>query len=416
MNRVYTIKVVKKQSAFYAECFKLATVSKQLYNVGLYFLRQNLLNFNQFSSSKALYLAMKENENWKKLPRKVSNQVWKQVWGAWSTWLSAIKQFKKNPLGFTGRPKMPHYNTSLNEVRYERGAIGHRGLNAGFKRLSQTELILDCSMIPGKILQAKITPILAGFKISMTYQHKEQHNVKLDDKKIAGIDLGLNNLMAVATNPADIPHFLVNGRPLKSINQYWNSQVSGFKSQLNKGVFTSHKIKRVTEKRNNQIQDYLHKSSRLVVDWLHQHQIGVLVIGKNNRWKDRIQIGKVNNQNFVSIPHAQLIQLIQYKFESEGGIVVVTEESYTSKASALDLDAIPKYRKGANRSFSGKRVKRGLYRTKNGYLLNADINGALNIIRKVAPNSLDEVVADKQFIHHCRTPKFARSVYENTKK
>jgi IS605 OrfB family transposase len=179
-------------------------------------------------------------------------------------------------------------------------------------------------------------------------------------------------------------------------------------SKLKKGVFNSHQIRRLTEKRNNQADTYLHVASRTVVDWLVANNIGTLIIGKNSQWKSGINIGKRNNQNFVQIPHTRLIELIQYKFEQENGIVVVNEESYTSKASALDLDEIPTFSKRKNQKteFSGKRVKRGLYKTLQGLLINADLNGALNIIRKVAKNSLDDLVSDKQFIHHCATPKF----------
>jgi IS605 OrfB family transposase len=376
MNKVYTIKTVTPYSDSYKECLYLSTISRNLYNVGLYFLRQSLIKQGIFRNSKELYQAMKANENWIQLPRKVSNQVWKQVWGAWTNWLSALKKYKANPSGYTGRPRMPRYNHGVNEVRYEAGAIGIRGLVEGYKRLSQTNIIFDCSALPNFIVEARIIPTSSGFKISLIYQHKEELNLNLEYEKIAGIDLGLNNLMAVATNQADIPHFLVNGRPLKSLNQHWNHQIACLKSQLPKGVYTSKKIKRLTEKRHHQVVQYLHQTSRLVVNWLHDNQIGVLVIGKNPRWKENIKMGKVNNQNFVMIPHAKLIELIRYKFESEGGIVVIVEESYTSKASALDLDAIPKYRKNTPLSFSGVRVKRGLYRSKRQYLINADINGA----------------------------------------
>jgi len=147
-----------------------------------------------------------------------------------------------------------------------------------------------------------------------------------------------------------------------------------------------------------------------VVNWLVKHNIGTLIIGKNDGWKTSINIGKRNNQNFVQLPHTKLINLIKYKFEQENGLVVVYEESYTSKASALDLDVLPKYRKNSQQKplFSGKRIKRGLYKTLKGLLINADINGALNIIRKVAKNSLDDLVLDKQFVHNCVTPKFLK--------
>jgi IS605 OrfB family transposase len=378
-----------------------------LYNVGLYELRQALFNNNEFLNYKVLYQEMKKNENWTALPRKISNKVWKQVTGSWSHWLKALKEYEKTPGKFTGRPRLPGYNKSMNIVTYEQGALGTRSLPENRIRLSKTNIILDTSLIEGQVTEVKIIPKNGQFLIKATYT-EEMKNHELDYSKIAGIDLGLNNLVTVATNQADIQPRMVNGRPLKSINRRWNKQKAKLQSKLKKGVFNSHQIRRLTEKRNNQADTYLHIASRTVVDWLVENNIGTLIIGKNSQWKSGINIGKRNNQNFVQIPHTRLIELIQYKFEQENGIVVVNEESYTSKASALDLDEIPTFSKRKNQKteFSGKRVKRGLYKTLQGLLINADLNGALNIIRKVAKNSLDDLVSDKQFIHHCATPKF----------
>jgi len=408
MKKTYTLKVIKPKHSFYDECRQLCTTTKQLYNVGLYELRQSLIHKDTFLSYKTVYQLMKTNENWCAIPRKISNQVWKQVTGSGSSWLKGLKGYKQSPQNFIGRPKMPRYNTGLNQVVYEKGALGTRGLLAQHIRLSQTDIILDISGLKdkGEVVEARITPKKDRFIIVVTYTEVMKQTT-LDYRKIAGIDLGLNNLMAVATNQADIPHIMVNGRPLKSINQYANKQAARHRSKLAKGIHTSLHINTLYAKRTNKVNDYLHKASRKVVDWFVENEIGTLIIGKNKQWKSHIQIGKRNNQNFVHVPHARLIDLIHYKFEQENGIVVIHEESYTSKASALDLDELPQYRKNTKKPlFSGKRIKRGLYKTFKGLLINADINGALNIIRKVAKNSLDDLVEDTQFIHHCATPRF----------
>ncbi len=409
MNKTITLQSVKPNHPLYRECEDLCVISKQLYNVGLYELRQTLFNKSEFLNYKVLYQEMKKNENWTALPRKISNKVWKQVTGSWSHWLKALKEYKNNHGKFTGKPKLPKYNKSMNIVTYEQGALGTRGLPENQIRLSKTNIILDISLIKGQVKEVKIVPKKGRFLIKVTYT-EEMKNNELDYSNIAGIDFGLNNLMTVATNQADIQPRMVNGRPLKSINRRWNKQKAKLQSKLKKGVFNSHKIRILTEKHNNQVDTYLHVASRTVVDWLVENNIGTLIIGKNSQWKSGINIGKRNNQNFVQIPHARLIELVKYKFEQENGIVVVKEESYTSKASALDLDEIPKFSKRRNQKsdFSGKRVKRGLYKTLKGLLINADMNGALNIIRKVARNSFDDLVSDKQFIHHCATPKFLK--------
>lgn len=405
MNKSYTLQVIKSTDPYYNECMDICVISKQLYNVGLYQLRQALINDGKFLSSKVVYEGMKQNENWISLPRKISNKIWKQVTTNWSSWLKGLKRYKKAPNSFTGRPKMPKYNNSLNTVTYEKGALGTKGLEKGQICLSQTNIILDVSSLKGDIVEAKIIPKNNKFIIKVTYKEEMTEN-ELDYNKIAGIDLGLNNLITVATNQADLPHVMVNGRGLKSINQYWNKQVSKLKSKLPKGVKSSKRIRSLTEKRNAKIDDSLHKASSKVVSWLIDNKVGTLVIGKNKQWKTKINIGKRNNQNFVQIPHTRLIELIIYKYEQQNGIVVTNEESYTSKASALDLDVLPKRKLKKKQIFSANRIKRGLYKTAKGLLINADVNGALNIIRKVAKNSIDDLVEDTQFIHRCVTPKF----------
>lgn len=407
MNKTATLQIINSKNPLYSECELLCTTTKQLYNVGIYALRQALFNDSEFLNNKDVYQIMKLHDNWTDLPRKISNKVWMQVTGSWSHWLKALREYENNPSKFTGRPKIPKYNKTLNIVTYEKGALNTRGLPDNHIKLSQTNMVLDTSKVDGEVKEVLIIPRKNKFIILATYTSVRSEN-ELDYSKIAGIDLGLNNLMSIATNQADIQHIMVNGRPIKSINQHCNKQISKLKSKLKKGVYSSHQIRRLTGKRSARIDTYLHIASRQVVDWLVENEIGTLIIGKNKHWKSGIGIGKRNNQNVVQIPHTRLIELLTYKFEQENGIVVVTEESYTSKASTLDLDEIPKFSKCDKTKpvFSGKRVKRGLYKTAKGLLINADINGALGIIRKVTKNSLDDLVEDKQFIHHCATPKF----------
>jgi putative transposase len=176
---------------------------------------------------------------------------------------------------------------------------------------------------------------------------------------------------------------------VKSINQFYNKRKAELQSQLRRKGTTKH-TKRLTNRRNRRINHYLHTASKRIIDLLAKEGISILVIGKNDGWKQQANMGKRTNQNFVQIPHARFIQMLTYKAELVGIHVEVTEESYTSKASLLDLDPLP-VRKRATSTFSGKRVKRGLYRASDGRTLNADINGSGNIIRKVAPDAFSEV-------------------------
>jgi putative transposase len=192
MNKTITLQSVKPNNPIYRECEELCVISKQLYNVGLYELRQTLFNKSEFLNYKVLYQEMKKNQNWTALPRKISNQVWKQVTGNWSHWLKALKESKNNHGKFTGRPKLPKYNKSMNLVTYEQGALGTRGLPENQIKLSKTNIILDISLIEGQVKEVKIIPKNGQFLIKVTYT-EEMRNNELDYSKIAGIDLGLNN-------------------------------------------------------------------------------------------------------------------------------------------------------------------------------------------------------------------------------
>ena len=200
-----------------------------------------------------------------------------------------------------------------------------------------------------------------------------------------GIDLGLNNLATIGGNT--ITPIIINGKPLKSINQFYNKKLSKLKSKQdlckNKNV-NRKKIQTLTNKRNNKIKDYLHKASRILVNHLVSNDISTIVIGHNKEWKQDINIGNKNNQNFVQIPFNTFIHMITYKAQLQGIKVIQREESYTSKCSFLDNEEICKHEK-----YKGNRVKRGLYKTQTGRLINADLNGALNILKKEIPNAFD---------------------------
>ncbi|MFB8794190.1 MAG: transposase [Microcoleus sp.] len=207
---------------------------------------------------------------------------------------------------------------------------------------------------------------------------------------VASIDLGLNNLVALTSNQPGFVPLLINGRPLKSINQFYNKRKAHLQSRLKESRKTSRRIQRLTRCRNQKIDNYLHQASRSIINLLSSGKIGTLVIGKNVQWKNEINFGKKTNQNFVTVPHARLIEMLEYKAELVGIRVMVQEESYTSQSSFLNLDPIPVYGSIGDMdvTFSGQRIKRGLYKTSSGRLINADVNGSYNILRKAIPNAL----------------------------
>ena len=249
--------------------------------------------------------------------------------------------------------------------------------------------------------QNNITQINSSTKKQPKLNNKEKkENKQLINKKlindllakgkvIASADLGLDNTLTLVTTTPTINPIMINGRVMKSINQYYNKTIASKKSELSftsmNNVLTSHSIKALTQKRNNQIHNILHQISSYVINWLKTNHIEALIVGYNENWKCEIEMGKRNNQNFLQIPFLKLIDQLKYKCKKEGIALIITEESYTSKASFLDLDVIPMYQKDVKNEikFSGKRIKRGLYKSSNGVLIHADVNGALNILRKV---------------------------------
>jgi len=230
------------------------------------------------------------------------------------------------------------------------------------------------------IQQCRIVPKLDSYVIEIVYNVGDVKE-KEDNKKYCGVDIGLNNLATLSSNDREYKAKIINGRPLKSINQYYNKKLAYYKSILEKrnGKKSSNRTSRLTNKRNNKVNDYLHKASRYIVNDLVNSGINTIVIGNNKEWKQEINIGSKNNQNFVSIPHSTFIQKIEYKARLEGIRVIITEESYTSKCSFLDLEEMVK-----KEVYLGKRVKRGLFVSSKGVKINADLNGSYNIIRKVS--------------------------------
>ena len=239
----------------------------------------------------------------------------------------------------------------------------------------------------------RIIPATGCYIIEVVYTVKHSQNLVDEcNKNIAAIDLGVNNLAAVTTNKPGFQPILINGRPIKSINNCYNKFISKLRS-INKklhGLDWSNQMELMTRRRNHQIDSYLHRASRLLIDILSTNGINTLVIGLNPDWKLHCNMGKVNNQKFVSLPHKKFVDMLIYKGLLAGINVYSREESYTSKASFLELDEIPKYgSKPDNWKPSGTRIKRGLYRSKSG-LINADINGSYNILRKEFPDAFSQ--------------------------
>jgi IS605 OrfB family transposase len=384
--------IIKSTEHRFTQIDELAFKSKNLYNAANYVIRHNFVYGWGYVNYNEMNRLMKSHEAYKALPAKVSQQILMVLDKNWKSFFEAAKTYKADSSKFTGRPKLPKYKDKTkgrNLLVYTLQAISSKQLKKGVIKLSGTELLIKTKLNPDQICQVRLVPKCDSYVIEVIYDEPE--STTKDNNFVASIDLGLDNLVALTSNQPGFIPLLINGRPLKSLNQFYNKRKAQLQSQLKGGRKTSSRIQRLTRWINQKVDNYLHHTSRMIVDILVAPQIGTLVIGKNVQWKTEINLGKQTNQNFVSIPHSRLIEMLEYKARLVGITVIVQEESYTSRSSFLGLDPIPVYGKTEKEPvFTGKRIKRGLYKTSTGQLINSDVNASYNILRKAIPNAFSD--------------------------
>ncbi|MEG4041415.1 transposase [Microcoleus sp. S1D4] len=384
--------IIKSTEDRFAQIDELAFKSKNLYNAANYVIRQSFIYGWGYIGYNEMNGLMKSHEAYKAMPAKVSQQILIILDKNWKSFFEAVKAYKADPSKFTSRPKWPKYKDKTkgrNILVYTIQAISSKQLKKGIIKLSGTELSIKTRLNPNQICQVRLVPKCDSYVIEVIYDEPE--STISNANSVASIDLGLDNLVALTSNQPGFIPLLINGRPLKSINQFYNKHKSRLQSQLKGNRQTSSRIQRLTRCRNQKVDNYLHHASRVVVDHLVVNQIGTLVIGKNGQWKTDINLGKQTNQNFVSIPHSRLVEMLEYKARLVGITVIVHEESYTSRANFVGLDPIPVYGKTEKEPvFTGKRISRGLYKTSTGRLINSDVNASYNILRKAIPNAFSD--------------------------
>lgn len=366
--------------------------SKNLYNVTLYSIRQYYFQEQKFLRYESNYHYVKENENYKLLGTDVSQQIMRVVDRNFRSFFNANKEYSNAPSKFTGKPKLPKY---LDKESYFALIIPNRRFSGEYfniptsrefkKQFGEINIKFPSNIKPETIAEIRIHPKFDAkyFEIEYVYEVEEIQKVEQNEKTLA-IDLGVNNLVSAVSNTGDA--FLISGKPIKSINQWYNKERARLSAIKDKQGY-KHETRQMfinTQKRNRQVNDYINKTVRKVINFCLDNSISNLVVGYNNFWKQEINIGSVNNQKFVQIPHGILRSKLKHKCSEYGINFIEQEESYTSKASFVDKDDIPVYKANneAKYTFSGTRVKRGLYKTKEGLLVNCDINGAANILRK----------------------------------
>ncbi len=368
--------IIKKSDSRYPELAEQVHLSKNLYNAGLYAVRQHYFNEKEFLKYESVnkQFVKSKNVDYYALPTKVSQQTLKMVEQNFKSFFGLLKLKD----GTARCARIPKYLDKEGKFQliYTVQAISKVELRKGFIKLSGTNVKIETTR--RNIQQVRVIPKGNHICIEIIYL-KQEPPTKENNGRYASIDLGLNNLACVTSNA--IKPMIINGKPLKSVNQFFNKRKAELQSRLKNNRKTSNRIKSITHQRNCKIKDYLHKTSRTIINHLVSNDIPTLVIGKNDGWKQEINIGSRNNQNFVNIPHSQFVQMLDYKAKMEGITVIRQEESYTSKCSFLDNESIKKH---AN--YCGKRITRGLFKTSTGKVINADCNGSLNILRKAVPN------------------------------
>nr|DAN50261.1 MAG TPA: endonuclease [Caudoviricetes sp.] len=354
---------------------KLCFNSKNLYNKALYIIRQHYFNTKEYLDYVKInrLLVDSKDVDYYALPIKVSVQTLRLLDRNFKSFFSLIK--KRKSKDYNKPVRVPRYldKDGRTIAVFPKDAISRIFIRKGLIKLSTLNILIPTKVTESNLVEVRVLPRNNHHIVEVVYE-KEEKPLLENNGRYAAIDLGLNNLATVCSN-VEKP-FIINGRPLKSINQRWNKHKANLQSRLaNK---SSKQLALITEKRNNRVKDYLHKSSRKIVNFLVSNKISTLVIGYNGEWKQNINIGRVNNQSFVTIPFLTFVQQLEYKCKLEGINVILTEESYTSKCSFLDNEPL-----GKHDNYKGKRISRGLFKTSTNKLINADLNGSLNILRKV---------------------------------
>ena len=371
---------------------ELCHTAKNLANEAIYNVRQYYFTEGKYLNYEKNYVLLKDSPNYKTLNSNMAQQILKEVDGSFKSFFGLLKLAKKGKYSFRDC-QLPYYLPK----------DGFTTLVIGFVRLNGNKLILPYSNTfrkTHKPVEIKIPPILADkhikeiriipkskarfFEIQYTYK-AETIQRNLNKNNALALDLGVNNLVTAVTNQGR--SFIIDGRKLKSVNQWFNKEnarLQGIKDRQGDKRRTTNRQKILSDKRNRQVNDYMSKTAKKIIDYCITHDIGTLVIGYNETFQQNVNMKKKDAQNFVNIPYGKLRSKLEYLCELNSIIFVEQEESYTSQASFRDRDVIPVYNADNPQSyiFSGTRIQRGLYRTADGTLLNADVNGALNIMKK----------------------------------
>ena len=375
---------IKPNSALWSVIDQNCLFSKNLYNYANFIIRQEFISNNRWIRYNELDHMLHGSDPYKELKSQPSQQTLRMLDMVWKSFFVAIKDWKKHPEKYLGRPRLPNYKEKngrfpwfiKNNTCY---VDANKVLHFQVKRLHGITFQIRTE---GRLVGVRFIPRGNIYMMEVIFEVEVPDAPTGEPKRIAGIDLGVNNLVTLANNIGERP-IIINGRVVKSINQYFNKRKAAMQSKLmaRNGKRKSRALESLSHKRHNRIKTHLHKASRMTVDWCTKHNIDTLVCGLNKGWKQKCVLSKPNAQKFACIPYDMLIKQLKYKCQSAGIRFVLTDEAYTSGTSFLDEEQ--PIQEQYNRS---RRKKRGLFHASDR-MINADVNSAMQIIKKVIPNA-----------------------------
>ena len=388
--------IIRKNHPKYKLIDEMCYNSKNLYNEANYMIRQEFIANKNYLNYYDMNKEFKTHENYKACFSQPANCTLRLLDKNWKSYFRAIKDWKKNPEKYLGMPKLPKYlkkdgrypwmipnNSCLYDK--ENGELYFRlNILKGYR--------FKCRCL-GRLIQVRFIPRGSCYVMEIVYE-TEIPDTKTESNRIASIDLGVDNLVTM-TNNIGLNPIIINGKGIKSINQYYNKRIAKEKSllKIRHSKDWSKKLDGITFKRYQRIKNYMHNASSYIVKWCAENDIDTLVVGKNKEWKQNASMSKGSNQKFVDIPYQMLLQQLKYKCENVGIKYIETEESYSSGTSFLDGEEPIKQNYDKSR-----RIERGLFKSNSGLLINSDVNGSLQIMMKVFPNAFNKRYGIEAFL------------------
>lgn len=399
----------------FSDLKSMVLLAAKLRNKAVFFTRQHFFNktgrdfqYDMFEHIESKYVSYNTlyrylydttDFNFFSLPSTVAQDILRNVNNEWSSYKELLAKKKRGE--YDGKINIPGYSDTKNEATYSitfyKSNLSKNSLEKGIVNIPTTDISIKTTIPAEKIRTVKVSYQTGQCFVDVVYDAPNGTPAKQDNGNYLAIDLGLNNLLTIISNLSNFRPIIIDGRELKSINWYYNKTISEYtkkKAEENPYFDSDEYTRRLWKDRYNILHDYIHLIAQRVVEIAVVNRINTIVIGHNKRWKDELPFRKNVKQNFAYLPYSLLIDYIKMKASFFGITTVEQEESYTSKASFIDDDFIPVYKEGdkTEYEFSGQRIKRGLYKTKNGILINADVNGAYNILRKYLNVSSKEII------------------------